>query len=120
MIRGIIDRNLEARFPLEVSNGDKSTQVSFLLDTGFCGHLALTSEIVDSLGLEVATFQRGITADGSVGDFPIVDVEVRWHGRKFVVAAQILGEPLLGTRLLFSNRIEGDWRVGSEVTLTEI
>lgn len=105
---------------LEISNGERSLSTSFLLDTGFCGHLSVSQKIVDSLGLEVARVERGITADGATRNFPIVKLTIRWHRRKFDVAAQVLGEPMIGTGLLFSNRIEGDWRVGSEITLNEI
>ena len=93
--------------------------LDFLIDTGFNGHLAVSELIVRTLDLELKDIQTGITADGRSSDFDTVDLHVTWHGRTTVVRAQVLDEPLLGTRMLRGGELQAVWKSGSRVTINE-
>jgi predicted aspartyl protease len=55
MITGRIDENLEARIVLPVVVGDTTTDVEFLLDTGFSGFLAVSALLVQQCDLPLRT-----------------------------------------------------------------
>ena len=119
MIEGLIDNNVEARVRLHVHHGGGTHEIDFLIDTGFNGHLAVTESLVRNLDLELKDIQTGITADGRSSDFDTVDLHVTWHGRTTVVRAQVLDEPLLGTRMLRGSELQAVWKSGSRVTINE-
>ncbi len=119
MIEGLIDENLEARVSLSVHHRGGTHEIDFLMDTGFNGHLAVTESIVRTLDLELKDIQTGITADGRSSDFDTVDLHVIWHGRTTVIRAQVLDEPLLGTRVLRGSELRAVWKSGSHVTINE-
>jgi clan AA aspartic protease len=117
MITGHIDANLEARIRLSVKVEADMSEIDFLLDTGFNGHLAVTPELVETLGLELKDVQSGITADGQLGYFETVDLDVVWHGRETTVRAQVLDEAMLGTRMLKGCELTADWNAGGVVSI---
>ncbi|MCX7410280.1 MAG: clan AA aspartic protease [Planctomycetales bacterium] len=117
MITGHIDENLEARIKLSVKADADVTAVEFLLDTGFNGHLSVTRALVETLGLELKDVQSGITADGRLGYFETVDVDVVWHGRETTVRAQVLDEAMLGTRMLKGCELSALWNAGGVVSI---
>lgn len=119
MIEGLIDKNLEARVRLPVHHAGETQEIDFLVDTGFNGHLAVSESIVRTLDLELKDIQSGITADGRASDFDTVDLRVTWHGRTTVVRAQVLDEPLLGTRMLRGSELRAVWKSGSDFTINE-
>jgi clan AA aspartic protease len=114
MITGYIDENLEARTKLQVVHLDNARDVDFLVDTGFNGYLAINESLMKQLGLQPGAVQRGITADGRLGFFDTVEVQIIWHERPLVLLAQILDEPLIGTRLLAGNELFADWNIGGQ------
>ena len=83
MIIGKIDENLEARIELRVISGEQTHRVEFLVDTGFNGYLALPMSLVSSLELPLGEVQGGITADGRIGFFDTVRVQIIWHDHHY-------------------------------------
>lgn len=120
MIVGEIDANLEARVTLSLSHKERSQDVLFLVDSGFNGYLAVPQSVVSLLGLPLATVQRGITADGRVHFFDTVDVCVIWDDQPKFIRAQVLDEPLIGTRMLSGHDMQVRWEVGGDFRLSLI
>ena len=120
MISGHIDDDLQAIVPLVVLHKGKTETIEFLVDTGFTGFLALPPSLVRKLGLSVIDIQRGMTADGRVGYFETVDVCILWHDQPKVLRAQVLDEPLIGTRLLRSHQSTVRWEAGATFKLNRI
>jgi clan AA aspartic protease len=119
MITGHIDENLEARVKIQLVCEDNIVDVEFLVDTGFNGYLAVPPSLVTRLDLQLGAVQRGITADGRVGFFDTVEVQIIWHNRPLKLRAQVLDEPLIGVRLLNGNEFFANWSPGAELQLSE-
>ncbi len=123
MIAGHIDEDWQAILPLIVQHRDPNepaATIHFLIDTGFTGYLSLTRTWVHKLGLRVIDIQRGMTADGRVGYFETVDVWIIWHNELRVIRAQVLDEPLIGTRLLRSHQASLQWVAGAQFELHRV
>ena len=120
MIVGEIDANLEARVTLSLVHKERSLDVLFLVDSGFNGYLAVPQTVVNQLGLPLAMVQRGTTADGRVSFFDTVEVCVIWDDRPKIIRAQVLEEPLIGTRLLSGHDMQVRWEVGGDFRLSLI
>jgi clan AA aspartic protease len=120
MITGKIDENLEARMTLRVCQHDRHEDVEFLVDTGFNGFIAIPISLVRRLRLQLGAVQSGITADGRSGYFDTVSIELLWHEVPISVLAQVLDEPLIGTRLLLGNSLSADWIVGGSIRISPL
>ncbi len=120
MIVGEIDANLEARVTLSLIHKARSLDVLFLVDSGFNGYLAIPQSLVSQLDLPLATVQRGTTADGRVSYFDTVDVCVIWDEQSKLIRAQVLDEPLIGTRMLCGHDMQVRWEVGGNFRLSLI
>lgn len=112
MMEGSIDSELQAILPVSVLHRNQHRVVDFVIDTGFNGFLSLSHDLVRRFDLNVVDIQRGITADGRLGVFEVVDVCINWHGQPLIIAAHILGDALIGTRLLEGSEINFSWRAG--------
>lgn len=112
MIEGIIDENLEARIELRVSTDEGHQVVKFLVDTGFNGFAAIPMSLVRKLNLTLGAVQSGVTADGRAGYFDTVSINLLWYGVPLSVRAQVLDEPLIGTRLLSGSSLSAQWVAG--------
>lgn len=75
--------------------------------------------VVETLSLEYQDLQRGILADGKRSLFDTVDLCVYWNDRPVIIRAQVLGEPLIGTRMLNGHTIQAEWRQEGEIRLTK-
>lgn len=113
MIRGVIDEHYEARVVLQIQHGSEIRSISFLIDTGFNGYLALPMSVVSEMGIPLVNVQVGKTADGRMDYVDTVDVRVQWDGRFQLVRAQVLEEPMIGTRLLRGHFIRTFWEAGA-------
>lgn len=120
MLEGWIDDNLEARIRLRIKTTEGFEEVEFLVDTGFNGFAAIPMSLVQRFGLELGAVQSGITADGRAGYFDTVAVELVWHGDRISLRAQVLDEPLIGTRMLRGNGFSADWIAGGTFRLSQL
>ncbi len=123
MIAGHIDEDWQAIVPLIARHGhqkDRDETIDFLIDTGFTGFLSLSPEWVQKLDLSVIDIQRGMTADGRVSYFETVDVCILWHDQPRVIRAQVLDEPLIGTRLLRLHQTSLKWVTGERFELQSV
>lgn len=123
MIAGHIDEDWQAVVPLIALHSDPggaADTIDFLVDTGFTGYLSLSPAWVHQLGLSVIDIQRGMTADGHVGYFETVDVCILWHDQPRIIRAQVLDEPLIGTRLLRSHQANLRWVAGARFELDRV
>jgi clan AA aspartic protease len=120
MITGKIDENFEPRMTLRVRQHDRHEDVEFLVDTGFNGFIAIPISLVRRLRLQLGAVQSGITADGRSGYFDTVSIELLWHEVPISVRAQVLDEPLIGTRLLRGNSLSADWIVGGSIRISPL
>ncbi len=120
MIVGQVDGNIEARVTLSILSRGTKEDLSFLVDSGFNGYLAIPEAVVRQLNLPLATVQRGATADGRVSYFDTVDVCVIWDGKPTNVRAQVLDERLIGTRMLRGFDMQVRWEAGGEIQLTPV
>ncbi len=109
MIEGRIDSNLEARIQVQVMTTGGIKEVEFLVDTGFNGFIAVPISLVREFSLPLGAVQSGVTADGRAGYFDTVTIEFLWHGSAISHRAQVLDEPLIGTRLLRGNAVSAEW-----------
>lgn len=112
MISGTIDANLEARVKLQVIGSRQTKEVEFLIDTGFNGFLSVPNQLVHELDLPLGAVQSGVTADGRLDFFDTVAVEILWNEVSTSIRAQILNEPLIGTRLLRGHSLTAEWVPG--------
>ena len=119
MVTGRIDENLEARITIQVVGEDRTENVEFLVDTGFNGYLAVSPSQVTRFQLRSKAVQRGVTADGRIGFFDTIEMQIVWLGRTLRLRAQVLDEPLIGVRLLAGNELFVDWSEGGEVRLSK-
>lgn len=119
MIVADVNDNFDAHVQLELLHDGVIKPLRFVVDTGFNGYLSVTSEFRRSLNLEVIDVQDGILADGRRDVFETVDIVVNWLDGPRKIRAQVLGEPMLGTRMLNGCQIHGIWKPGSKITISK-
>lgn len=119
MIVARVNDNYDAHVQLELLHNGEIHPVRFVVDTGFNGYLSVSSHLVRSLNLEVIDVQDGVLADGRRDVFETVDIVVNWFDGPRRIRAQVLGEPMLGTRMLNGCQIHGIWKPGSEITISK-
>ena len=80
MITGIVNSQLEPTIKLLVSGPDGRQLIEAVIDTGYNGALALSRELIASLGLAFLTSNRAELADGTEILLDVFDGEVEWNG----------------------------------------
>ena len=114
-----MNERLEATVVVEVSNGDGDSQtVEAVLDTGFNGHLTLTGELIERLGLDYLGQIQTVLADGGEITAYTYEAFVSWLGqtrRVEILASE--GVSLLGMSLLAGCKITMRVRVGGEALI---
>ena len=121
MIAGTVRDEIELIVPLElVDAADQRQRIDFVLDSGFTGFLSLSSALVRQLGLSSRGIQKGLLADGTASIFRLVTVNVIWNGSPRTIEAQILGEPLIGTRMLKGYELRAKFELNGEVAISEL
>ena len=121
MIAGTVRDEIELIVPLElVDAADQRQRIDFVLDSGFTGFLSLSSALVRQLGLSSRGIQKGLLADGTASIFRLVTVNVIWNGSLRTIEAQILGEPLIGTRMLKGCELRAKFELNGEVAISEL
>ena len=110
MIRGKVDRNLQARVTVEVM--DRSGQfesIGAVLDTGFTGALTLPRNLIQLLRMTTAGERTASLANGEIVNLNCWHGLVHWHGERCrVLVLQTDGQPLLGMSLLQGSRVTLD------------
>ena len=119
MIVARVNDNFDAHVQLELLHNGTIHPVHFVIDTGFNGNLSVTPQMVRSLNLEIIDVQDGVLADGRRDVFETVDIVVNWLDETRKIRAQVLGEPMLGTRMLNGCEIHGIWKPHSEITISK-
>lgn len=119
MIVARVNDDFDGHVQLELLHNGAIHPVRFVVDTGFNGYLSVTSHFVRLLNLEAIDVRDGILADGRRDVFETVDLVVNWLDVPRRIRAQVLGEPMLGTRLLNGCQIHGVWKPGSEITISK-
>ena len=119
MIVARVNDNFDAHVQLELLHNGTTHSVRFVMDTGFNGYLSVTPQMVRSLNLEIIDVQDGVLADGRRDVFETVDIVVNGLDETRKIRAQVLGEPMLGTRMLNGCEIQGIWKSGSEITISK-
>ena len=121
MIFGRVRDEIELIVPLELfaANGQLQ-QIEFVVDSGFTGFLALSPALVRQLGLASRGSQKGLLADGTAASFRLVIVSVIWDGTPRQIEAQILGEPLMGTRMLKGCELRAVFESAGQVTIEQL
>ena len=98
-----------------------SLPLSFLIDTGFLGGLALPEETIQTLGLRPLGQTEATLAGGSVRVSMVYEARLAWDAGVLRVAALAMGDrPLLGTALLEGLHLGIDFIEGGAVTLTPL
>ena len=121
MILGTVRDQIEIMIPLELFDADgQSKTIPFVLDSGFTGYLSLSAANVRELQLAPKGLQPGILADGTSVAMRLVEVSVMWHGVMQQVDAQVLGEPLIGTRMLKGSELRAKFEPNGDVTISEL
>ena len=119
MIVARVNDNFDAHVQLELLHNGTTHSVRFVMDTGFNGYLSVTPQMVRSLNLEIIDVQDGVLADGRRDVFETVDIVVNGLDETRKIRAQVLGEPMLGTRMLNGCEIQCIWKSGSEITISK-
>lgn len=102
MIQGVVNSSYEptVRFTVEGPLG-QSREIEAVVDTGYNGHLVLSSALASVLELPFVTTSPAFLADGSEVTFDVYRVTVLWDGRRQDVDAHMSDTtPLVGMRLL--------------------
>ena len=122
MFRGTVSPRFEPIVPLELVAHDGVVHtVQMVLDTGFDGELSLPESLIGELGFPLFDDFVSIMADGRKTKSLGFEGNIVWHGRRrSVLVLQNDGEPLLGMRLLWRNRITIDAYANGSVVIEEL
>jgi clan AA aspartic protease len=114
--------SLSAEVGLSLLLGDGTRpEISFLVDTGFLGALALPETDIAALGLRVFGQTEATLADGTVRATLVYEARLVWGEGVLRVAALAMGDrPLLGTSLLEACHMGIDFTEGGAVTITPL
>ena len=121
---GAVTESLEASVSLTVSGRNGATErISFLIDTGFYGELALPQVTIDRLDL--ARSDRSAInltmADGTTSGANTYSAYVLWHGRRREVEViNLETDFFIGMRLLSGRNLNVDAVPGGAVVITEL
>ena len=119
---GVVDPRRRCVVTLEIRGPDGQQEVvEFQVDTGFSGSLLLPLEVVKRLNLPETESITMRLADSSRVKVPRYLAHVIWDGVEKSVALPASGhQPLLGTGLLDSHRLDAEIKPGGSVTITAL
>ena len=91
------------------------------MDTGFSGYLTLPRDSIRELELHSAGQRTFELANGEPFEFNTYLATVSWHDRlRLVTVLESDSVPLLGTSLLWGNRVTLDVLEDGDVTIDEL
>jgi clan AA aspartic protease len=109
------------RVALTVSGEDNSTEVEFVVDTGFTSYLAMPDAVLRSIGAITQGVSIVSMADGTYRRCPLYAVTVDWGDEERPVEAMALeDEPILGNRMMLGLYLQVEVKEGGSVVLEEL
>jgi clan AA aspartic protease len=121
-MKGVVNGSLEATLEIEVRGPTGNLlKIKAVIDTGNNGALSLPFAAVQSLALTPAGSGIVTFGDGQRRVRRFYYASMLWDGQ--VRPVQLLceeGDVLIGTGLLKGYRLEADFQVGGDVTLTPL
>jgi len=122
LIEGFVNKNLELVIPITLHSAKgQPISVEATIDTGFDSYLKLSTDVIESLGLEVLYYAQFSMADDRVVSIPVYGGLVDWHGRREEIDILGLGEDnLVGCLLLSGSKLSASFVSGGRVELTAI
>ena len=125
MIRGAVIEDAEGRLEpwVEISVADSRGNlhaIQVVVDTGFTGWLALSTDFSERLGLRRVGRRPASLADGSENEYRYYEGNILWHDRLRSISIIALdADPLIGTQLLTGCRLTVEFRDGGDVEIQE-
>ena len=116
MIRGKVNAELQPLVILDVAGPlTEPVALPLLVDTGFNGHLTLSTNVIVALDLDQIGYSDSKLADGSTVRFPAFAAIVNWFDEdRPVTVLQGDEEALLGMKLLEGCRLKVEsWSGGA-------
>lgn len=110
---GWVDNDRRSLLTIAIAATPKThaRNIDVWVDTAFDGHLVLSIELVDELGLETLAETEAILADGSKITLETHVAYLQWFGK--LIPVQVVANegrfPLLGTALLDGHRVTIDY-----------
>ncbi len=102
MISGEVTPQREAVIPLEIRGLISSRVVEAVIDTGFNDFLALSSELIEDLGLKFETPLLATLADGNTIETSSYRATVVWDDEsREILVISCDGGPLIGMSLIY-------------------
>ena len=122
MMRGSVDADRQATVRLRVrGTAGSTTEVGFLLDTGFDGTVILPEQIAQQLGFVHLGRDTAILADGSLQTYEMYLGQLLWHSVFQDTVFLCIGpEPLIGMGLLNGNELRIEVTPGGMVEINEL
>ena len=117
---GHVTANGRARVRISVVGiAGANEEIDALLDTGFNGALALSSEQIAALGLNQRSKTRVVLASGERRHVPTYRATIRFGTKKQTVLIAEAGEPLVGMALLWGYDLHIQCADGGDVVVEE-
>ena len=119
MITGLVNSKLEAVVSLVVHGAQEEIhQIEAVIDTGYSGYLALSSELIAAFGLTSIGTQQVTLADGNDVDSALCPATITWDGNTRVIEVYVLETvPLIGMALLDGYELKICVAIGGGVTI---
>ena len=121
MISGRVSAELDPVVTIEIRDAQDELQpVEVVVDTGFSGELALSPDLVQSLGLQYIDDIPVFLADQQQQSVRAYEGVVSWHGRhREAVILEMGSEPLLGMALMLESILTVSCRPNGPVVIEE-
>lgn len=122
MIIGAVMGNGDPVIQISVRDaGGQDVPINFILDTGYTGYLALPPRWVNRLQWTPTGVTLMRFADNSEAQTTTYDEIILWDGmERIVTIAELDGDPLIGTDLLYDHEVIIQFINGGRVTVTRL
>lgn len=121
MMTGVVNALLEATLPLQIYSTINNITKTAVIDTGYNGALTLPLAVITALALTPLAPRQVVLGDASRKVLNFYEAEVVWDGQRLVIPVLCVeGNPLIGTALLNSYKMETDFVVGGQVRISSV
>ena len=105
-----------------IAANDQRQTIEANVDTGFSGDLTLPISAIERLAFPLATRSNSYRiGSGALVTFNTYDGTILWHNsRRQVTVLESEITPTIGVGLLWDSNLSIDFRLGGEVTITEL